>query len=193
EGHHVVFATHHPLITAGPHGGHFTWRQHLFPLQDFVPWLWLPLPVIGSLYPLSRQLGVTGTDVTSEPYQRFITAIYRAATPRAPMAIVAGHEHSLQVHQDGLGLYYLVSGAGSAKKVNRVEKEKGFREGWLKVAAALPGYMRLDAYADGSLGATVFALDVDVFPLDVLDGEELRRPIYRTCLADGPPKRPQLR
>jgi hypothetical protein len=172
DGRHVVLATHHPLITSGPHGGHYTWKQHLFPLTDFWPWAWIPLPVIGSIYPLSRSLGVTRTDVTSDPYQRYLFAVYRASRPSVPMLIAAGHEHSLQVHRDAVGLYYAVSGAGSESMVTRVEAQPSEM-----MALAAPGYMRLDSHADGSLGLTVFAL---------LDGHR-REPVYRHCLAGGPP------
>jgi hypothetical protein len=179
DGRHVVLVTHHPLITAGPHGGHFTWKQHLFPLTDFVSWLWIPLPVIGSAYPLSRQLGVTTTDVTNEYYEDYVFAIYRAATARAPWLVAAGHEHSLQVHRDVLGMYYAVSGAGSTEKVNRVE-----RMPTALMAAAEPGYMRLDAHAGGQLGLQVFAVD----------GDGAREPLYRACLAEGPlPPRRRMR
>jgi hypothetical protein len=172
DGRHVVLALHHPLITAGPHGGHFTWKQHLFPLTDFVSWLWLPLPILGSIYPLSRQLGVTTTDMSNEAYQSYISAIYRATRPLVPLLFVGGHEHSLQLHRDAVGAYYAVSGAGSASKVNRVEP----METAMFVMAA-PGYMRLDAHADGALGLTVLALP---------DG---RRPeaVFRHCLAQDPP------
>lgn len=171
EGKHVVLALHHPLVTAGPHGGHFTWKQHLFPLTDFVSWLWLPLPGIGSLYPVSRQLGVTTTDMASGPYRGVIRGIYRASRPRVPILVAAGHEHSLQVHHDLVGLYYAVSGAGSAKKVDRVE-----RLDTAILAEAVPGYMRLDVRSDGSLELDVRAVE----------NEGPARSIFRQCLADGP-------
>ncbi len=170
EGRHVVLAMHHPLITAGPHGGHFTWKQHLFPLTDFWPWAWIPLPVIGSAYPLSRQFGVTGTDATSRVYRRSIARIYRATRPLVPTVFVGGHEHSLQVHRDVLGAYYLVSGAGS--KTDRVERTET-----AMLAEASKGYMRIDLHGDGALGVTVLALR---------DGKNAK-PIFRHCLADRPP------
>jgi hypothetical protein len=172
EGRHVVLALHHPLITAGPHGGHFTWKQHLFPLTDFWPDAWVPLPVIGSLYPLSRMLGVTTTDLSNREYQRYIRGIYRASTPWAPMLVAAGHEHSLQVHRDAVGLYYAVSGAGSVKKVDRVEPVPTEM-----MAIAAPGYMRLDAHSDGAVGLTVLAIEKG----------ERTQPVFRHCLATGPP------
>jgi len=170
EGRNVLMALHHPLITAGPHGGHFTLRQHIFPLTDFWSWAWLPLPVIGSVYPISRQLGITGTDRSNVVYERVITTIYRATRPLVPAVFIAGHEHSLQVHRDIIGAYYLVSGSGS--KTTRVE-----HTGTSMLSEASKGYMRLDVYNDGALGVDVLALR---------DGEHAER-IFTHCLATGPP------
>jgi hypothetical protein len=174
EGRHVALALHHPLITAGPHGGHYGWKQHLFPLTDFWPWAWVPLPVIGSAYPLSRQLGVTGTDATSESYARYVQSIYRASRPLVPLLYVGGHEHSLQVHRDLAGAYYLVSGAGGVEKIDRVHADMTTA----MMATARPGYMRLDVDAEGRLDLTVLALGTGTRP----------EPVYAHCLADGPPK-----
>jgi len=176
DGRHVVLALHHPLITAGAHGGHFTWKQHVFPLTDFVPWLWLPLPVVGSVYPLSRQLGVTGTDATSQQYDRWIRGVYRATRPRVPILFAGGHEHSLQVHRDAVGTYYVVSGSGS--KLSRVEPLET-----AMFSLSAPGYMRIDSHTDGALGLNVFAL---------LDGEQRER-VFHHCLAEGPPERRRRR
>jgi hypothetical protein len=179
---HVVLALHHPLITAGPHGGHYTLKQHIFPLTDFWSWAWLPLPVIGSIYPVARQLGVTTTDLSNEQYVGYRTGIYRATTPWAPLLVAAGHEHSLQVHHDWVGLYYAVSGAGSRKKPDRVEPQQtlmrvqpGSDE---RAAWARPGFMRLDAHDNGALDLAVLALGDE--------GESVE--LFRHCLADGPPE-----
>jgi hypothetical protein len=174
DGRHVVLLTHHPIITTGPHGGNFTWKEHLFPLRDVLgPNWWIPLPVIGSIYPIARLLGVTGTDVSSEVYQRYIRAIDKTSRPGVPMLIAAGHEHSLQLHSDPSGMFYAVSGAGSTSRVSRVREADS-----LLMGVAEPGYMRLDLHADGSLQLTVFALH---------RGAQ-RRPVYRACLAEGPPR-----
>jgi hypothetical protein len=171
EGRHMVLALHHPLITAGPHGGHFSLKQHLFPLTDFWPWLYLPLPIIGSIYPLSRQLGVTGTDATSDAYAGTISGIYRATRPQVPILFAGGHEHSLQLHRDAIGAYYLVSGAGSASEVTRVSLTPT-----AMYAEAVPGYMRLDLHANGALTLEATAIE-----------REQRRVALRHCIAEGPP------
>ena len=133
------------------------------------------MPVLGSVYPLSRQLGVTGTDATSESYARYIQSIYRASRPLVPLIYVGGHEHSLQVHRDLVGAYYLVSGAGSARQVDRVVNDMATA----MMATARAGYMRLDVDAEGGLALTVLAIDGD---------GERATPIYTHCLADGPPR-----
>jgi hypothetical protein len=59
----VLFATHHPFRSYGPHGGYFTFKQHIFPFTDAIPKLYLPLPVIGSSYPLTRAVFVAALDL----------------------------------------------------------------------------------------------------------------------------------
>ena len=96
--------------------------------------------------------------------------IYRASRPTVPVLVAGGHEHSLQVHRDVVGLIYAVSGAGSTKKVNRVEQSET-----ALMAAAVPGFMRLDVRADGSLELTVLEVEAG--------GGVASR--FRQCVAQG--------
>jgi hypothetical protein len=50
----VIYAAHHPFKSYGPHGGYFTWKQHLFPLTELNDNLYIPLPVLGSIYAFGR-------------------------------------------------------------------------------------------------------------------------------------------
>ena len=118
----AIFLTHPPMLTTGPHGGYFTWREHLFPLRMIDPSLWIPLPVIGSIFPLSRMLGVTDTDMMSQNYQDYLRVAKELFSPGHPTLVAAGHEHSLQVHVDPTGVFHAVSGAGSVKKVDYVRR-----------------------------------------------------------------------
>lgn len=163
----VVFANHVPLMTSGPHGGYFDWRAHLFPLRAIDPDLWIPLPVIGSIFPLARLMGVTDTDMMSTRYRGYVDGVRDLFRPGRPAIVVAGHEHSLQIHVDGLGLFHAVSGAGSTRKVNYVQR---LRSDLMSLAA--PGYMRLDQHADGTLTLEVIALDDD----------RVDRSVYSTCI-----------
>jgi hypothetical protein len=108
----VVMAGHHPLRSGGEHGGHFELKDHLFPLRAVKRWLWVPLPLIGSLYPAARQQGVSSQDIPSRVYQRLIAAFRRALAAAPPSLYAAGHEHNLQVLSGGPARLELVSGTG---------------------------------------------------------------------------------
>ena len=60
----VVVVGHHPLASGGIHGGNFGWRDHIFPLRAKRSWLWIPLPGIGSAYPIARRRGVSDQDLS---------------------------------------------------------------------------------------------------------------------------------
>lgn len=120
----VVVAAHHPLATHGPHGGFFDWRAHVFPLTHIARWLWVPLPGVGSIYPLVRwHLVRSDQGLSSGEYQAMREALSKALasrTRRGPVLYVAGHEHSLQVLRGDAVDYVLVSGAGSRAKITAV-------------------------------------------------------------------------
>ena len=163
----VIFVTHAPMMTSGPHGGFFPWREHVFPLRVFHRDLWIPLPIIGSIFPLARLMGVTDTDMMSENYQIYIDGLKRIFRPGNPGLVAAGHEHSLQVHVDPTGVMHAVSGAGSVDKVDYV---RTMNSDLMSLAA--PGYMRVDGYADDRYRLTVLALDENMD----------RRFVYSTCV-----------
>jgi len=112
SGRMVVLAEHHPLRSGGAHGGHFDWKDHIFPLRAIKPWLWIPLPWIGSLYPAARRQGISSQDIPSRAYQRLIAAFRRALAVAPPALYAAGHEHNLQVLSGGPARLELVSGTG---------------------------------------------------------------------------------
>jgi len=150
----AILITHPPLLTSGPHGGYFRWQEHVFPLRVFNRHLWIPLPIIGSIFPLARLYGVTDTDQMSKSYEDYMETAKKMFSPGHPTLVAAGHEHSLQVHIDPTGVFHAVSGAGSSSKVDYV---RDMRSDLMSLAA--PGYMRLDAYEDGALRLNVFAVD----------------------------------
>jgi len=150
----AVLVTHPPMLTSGPHGGYFPILEHIFPLRVFNRNLWIPLPVIGSIFPLARTLGVTDADQMSANYSDYIDRARKLFAPGHPTLVVAGHEHSLQVHLDPTGVFHAVSGAGSVSKVDYVRSMKSDL-----MALAAPGYMRVDVYDDATLRLNVIALD----------------------------------
>lgn len=115
----IVVVGHHPLVSYGPRGGHFFWKDHLFPLTRLVHWLWIPLPGIGSLYPLARSTFLKDRNDIGSPYQQEMKVqLMEAFSQNKPLIYAAGHDHSLQVMEGGATADYLVvSGAGSQSKL----------------------------------------------------------------------------
>jgi Calcineurin-like phosphoesterase len=140
----VVMTAHHPLSTGGVHGGYLGWEDHIFPLRQVARWLWVPLPLIGSLYPAARQYGVSSQDLGSRAYQRLITAFRRAFRGRPPALYAAGHEHNLQVIAGGLVPLELVSGGGIYQHTGRAARIRG-----TLFAEEASGFARLDVPYSG--------------------------------------------
>jgi hypothetical protein len=159
DGRRPILLIHPPMMTTGPHGGYFPWKEHVFPLRLFHRDLWIPLPVVGSVFPILRRLGVTDTDMMSRRYREYIESMRAHFSPGVPTLVAGGHEHSLQIHVDPIGIFHVVSGAGSVSKVDYVRR---LTSDLMSLAA--PGYMRLDAYDDTTLRLTVIALDDDLEP-----------------------------
>jgi UDP-2,3-diacylglucosamine pyrophosphatase LpxH len=139
----LIFASHHPFQTYGPHGGYFTIKQHLFPLTDLNKNAWLPLPLIGSIYPISR--GVFGNiqDTKHPIYKKMIQQVSEALAAHPATVFVHGHDHNLQ-HIQHNGKNYIVSGSGI--KTNRVKKGKHSL-----FAAAQNGYVAMDIMSNRSV------------------------------------------
>ena len=144
-GRHVFVAGHHPPASGGPHGGYFPLVDHLFPLREFRKWLWLPLPIIGSAYPLARQNGISAQDLSSRAYRHLRDSFESVFREVPPLVFVSGHDHGLQVLSGGGVRHVLVSGSGSYDHNNAVRRLDSTR-----YAAGKPGFMRVDVLEDGA-------------------------------------------
>jgi hypothetical protein len=152
----VVLAEHHPLRSGGAHGGHFDWKDHLFPLRAIRPWLWIPLPFIGSLYPAARQQGISSQDIPSPAYQRLIAAFRRALATAPPTLYAAGHEHNLQVLSGGAARLELVSGAGIYGHTGEAMAVRG-----TLFAKRASGFARLDVPRSGRARLAILGVDAE--------------------------------
>jgi hypothetical protein len=157
----TIVVAHHPLRTHGEHGGFFDWKDHLFPLRKIRPYLWIPLPGIGSLYPLSRMTGISDQDLSGERNRTMVKTIDSLMLQYRPIAYAAGHEHTLQVLRDASGFFYLVSGNGIEKHTEALT--------WSDdtiLATREKGFMRMDVLTDGrvrlgvinSAGTEIFSI-----------------------------------
>jgi hypothetical protein len=154
NGKHLIIAAHHPLKSYGPHGGFFNWQAHLFPLTELSDYLWIPLPVIGSLYPLVRNLGVSDQDLSSAAYQNYIKKLESIIDDYSGVVVASGHEHTLQILEAPNENLYLVSGFGTSAHRNPVTKKES-----TILAAHQPGFIGLDFLSNGQVILDVYSVD----------------------------------
>ena len=119
----VIVVTHHPYFSAGPHG------------------VVVPGYHKGGLTYVLKRAGALLHDLNSPAYANLLGRLRLtfAASRKAPLAYVGGHDHSLQVLTGAAEFdprFALVSGAGS--KLSPIVKGPGLVWG-----AAQPGYMTL--------------------------------------------------
>jgi len=121
----MVIAVHHPFFSNGRHGGYFTAKQHIFPLTEINDKFWLPLPGLGSLYVLLRNLGVSDEDFGGSMNKTYRQQVLDAVNDHPNVITAAGHDHNLQFF-DEEGAHHIVSGSGSKTSKARKGKEAGF-------------------------------------------------------------------
>jgi hypothetical protein len=141
----LIIASHHPMYSYGPHGGDYTWREHLFPFTAINPSLYIPLPIIGSVYPIARGVFGNVQDIP-HPLYKTMTNTIEDVMRKHPYAIsVAGHDHGLQFIERNSGkdtLSYVVSGAGSV--LSRIKPRR-----FSKFADANLGFSVIEVYKSG--------------------------------------------
>ncbi len=140
---HILVVGHHPMYSNGVHGGHFTWQDHLFPLSRKKKGLWIPLPVIGSIYPFGRSFFGNVQDISHPKYQELKSELVTAMNEYDNVVYVAGHEHNMQYLKENR-LHHIISGSGSKKTDLRFNQQIDF-------GAKRRGYAVLEYYNDGNV------------------------------------------
>jgi len=137
----LLVNAHHPLYSDGPHGGSFRLKDHLFPLTNLKPYLYLPLPFIGSVYPIYRKNGHTPQDRRSNEHQSYVGRLLEATEGAQVRFFAGGHEHSLSFYDED-DHYVIVSGSASKKSFVRGAAETEF-------SISEHGFGKLIAFTDG--------------------------------------------
>jgi hypothetical protein len=136
----VLVAAHHPLYSNAAHGGNFHLKQHLFPLTAVHKKAYIPMPLLGSVYPLYRKYVGVREDMAHPKYRNFRNKLIPIVRKYDNLVWAAGHDHNLQYIKKGRQ-HHLVSGAGS--KVGFVKKGGP----GVVFTHAHVGFMRLDYYS----------------------------------------------
>ncbi len=138
----IWVAAHHPVITYGDHGDIFTWKDHIFPLTDLHRALYIPLPILGSIYPLFRRIVGHPQDTRHRRYRAFSEPLARVLKRHPGSVFVSGHEHALQfIVKDST--HFIVSGSGA--KTTSVRKK-----GYARFARGVNGFVQANLFNDGS-------------------------------------------
>lgn len=142
----LLFVGHHPLFSAGEHAGYKPFKNHLFPLERLVPHLYLPLPLVGSLYPLYVRFFGGAQNLADPRFRAFREAMIGVLEEHADLNMVyaSGHEHSLQLFTRAKGKHYVISGAGA--EARHVSGAAG-----ANFAAQRTGFVRLDYATNGEI------------------------------------------
>ncbi|TDQ11326.1 metallophosphoesterase [Pedobacter metabolipauper] len=144
----IVLASHHPFQSYGSHGGYFSLKDHIFPLTALNKNLYVPLPVLGSLYPLLRTTFVNPEDKAHPLYTGMINRIDSVFAGFPNLIHVAGHDHGLQfIKNDQV---QVVSGSGAKHSYVRKGKHALY-------ASTLPGYVIIDQLKNNYVRFTYYA------------------------------------
>lgn len=143
----TIIAIHHPLLSNGTHGGQFSLRKQIFPLESNIP-----LPGIGSVINLLRKTsGISPQDLQNKKYNAFVKRVKTLIQDKENVVVVSGHDHNLQyIEKDNVK--QIISGAGSKQEAARAINEKDFSYG-------NNGYAVLEVQNGGASKVSFFAPD----------------------------------
>ncbi len=149
----ILVAGHHPLFSNGTHGGKFKLSDHLFPLKNINSNLLIPIPIIGSIYPMYRKLLGHKQDLSHPVYQEMINAFTKAFEEYDNIVYLAGHEHNLQYRKEKNN-HYIISGSGS--KVSYLKKNQK-----LQFGAERKGFSKIDYHKNGEVWLSFYSPELE--------------------------------
>ncbi|MBJ6111863.1 metallophosphoesterase [Hymenobacter sp. BT523] len=146
----IMVVGHHPLFSDGIHGGYFTLGDHIFPLSIVYKYAFLPLPIIGSIYPFARKYGGVSQDLAYPAYQAYKKGLMDIFNKYPNIIYAAGHEHNLQYFKEG-ATHLIVSGSGC-----KTQHVKPGGAGDALFSDKEKGWARVNYYDDGQVWTEYF-------------------------------------
>jgi len=134
----VIVTGHHPLYSNGEH----TSKKKK---------TYIPLPVVGSIYPYYRNYIGLRQDITHPVYRDMKRQLTKAMNEFDNVVYAAGHEHNLQyTRQDAI--HHIISGSGS--KVTNMKYDRNIHFG-----AKKRGYSNVSFYENGEVWLEFYVFD----------------------------------
>ncbi|MFD2035395.1 BamA/TamA family outer membrane protein [Belliella marina] len=154
----ILLAGHHPFRSYGVHGGYFSLKDHLFPLALINKDLHIPLPGLGSLYPLLRKtVFLNPEDLRHPQYQKMISKISSIFEEYPNVIHVSGHDHGLQFIKEG-DFIQVVSGSGSKREhIKQGENALYLHKG--------QGFVVIDQLEDKNIHVAYYTYEADTVSL----------------------------
>lgn len=177
RGKNIVLAEHHPLFSNGRHGGYFTLKDYIFPLTLVRDNYYIPLPVLGSIYPLLRQYGISRQDLSNKDYQQLKRGLLSVLEEEKNVVIATGHEHAMQLNKYK-DINHIISGAGSKTTSMIKGNDALFAYG----GGGAKGFARLNYYNNGQCWVEFW---------EPVDDGSTGKIVYRSPLYAIPPKNPE--
>ncbi|WP_149524290.1 metallophosphoesterase [Sphingobacterium hotanense] len=161
----VILISHHPMLTFGEHALKYTWRDHLFPLTRLWKGAYLPLPGLGSLYPLLRSTAFASPEDIKHPfYSDLIARVTEVSKFHPNLIFVSGHDHGLQ-YIDKEGMHQIVSGSGAKTSEIRKDESLKFRynkHGFSVIDCHDNGELRIQFYIDEPQDSLTKAFEAEI-------------------------------
>ncbi|WP_457615684.1 metallophosphoesterase [Lutibacter sp.] len=134
----ILIAIHHPIFSNGSHGGQFSFKSQLYPVNTKIP-----LPVLGSAANLLRKTsGISPQDMINPLYTALKSRLLTISQRANNTIFISGHEHNLQYLIKN-GKPQIISGSGSKISAARAINGGLFSYGGL-------GYAKLITYKNGA-------------------------------------------
>ena len=145
----VFIAMHHPLMSNGSHGGQFSLKKQLFPLEQKIP-----LPVIATIVNVLRKTtGISPQDIQNKQYTAYIKRIKTILQSQNNVVVLSGHDHNLQyIEKDNIK--QIISGAGSKSEAARAINPNDFSYGE-------NGYAIVDVYRNGETNVSFYGREAN--------------------------------
>ncbi len=147
----VVIAMHHPVFSYGPHGGFYTAKDHLFPINNGNKKVYVPLPGVGSAVALYRGIIGNKGDLSHRNYKDLVAGVMAGAKKNGSYIFASAHEHNMQYILRERQ-HVIISGSGSSTSSSTVSNGSEF-------AAAKLGFSQIDFYEDGSAWLMFWQVD----------------------------------
>ncbi len=145
----ILLVSHHPFQSQGVRGGHFSLRDNLFPLTVLNKYLFIPLPVVGSLYPLYMKIFNTPQDLNHPLYQKMINQVDALISGMPNVIHVGSHEAGMQFIKNKQT--QVVTGIEGKRRFLKRNKHALYRE-------SNPGFVTADLLPGNNLRFTYYVL-----------------------------------